>query len=164
MKQNQPGNQRMCIYAQSCPTLCNPMDCNPASSSVHGISQARTLEWVTITFSRRIFSTQGSNPYLLQVASLGRWSLCHWATQEAQVRKRRMQRWVQAEGTAWQRRSKVSTMNGGRSMIGPGSLDNILNSGGSQGKISAEESPNVTHVAVQRAKGKAGRPLRRLLH
>ena len=49
-------------------------------------------------------------------------------------------------------------------MIGPGSLDNILNSGGSQGKISAEESPNVTHVAVQRAKGKAGRPLRRLLH
>ena len=31
---------------------CNPMDCNPPGSSVHGISQARTLEWVAIPFSR----------------------------------------------------------------------------------------------------------------
>ena len=31
---------------QSCPILCNPMDCRWASSSVHGISQARTLEWL----------------------------------------------------------------------------------------------------------------------
>ena len=31
--------------AQSCPTLCNPMDCNPPDSSVHGIFQARVLEW-----------------------------------------------------------------------------------------------------------------------
>ena len=50
-------------------------------------------------------------------------------------------------------------MNGGWSMLGPDSCDNVLNSVGSQGKISAEESPNVTHVAVQRAEGKAGRPL-----
>ena len=34
---------------QSCPTLCDSMGC---SSSVHGILQARTLEWVTISFSR----------------------------------------------------------------------------------------------------------------
>ena len=31
--------------AQSCPTLCNPMDCSPPGSSVHGILQAITLEW-----------------------------------------------------------------------------------------------------------------------
>ena len=164
MKQNQPGNQRRCMWAQLCPTLSNAMDCNPPSSLVHGISQARTLEWVAVSFSREIFSTQGSNVHLLWLVSLGRWILYCWATWEAQVRKRRMQRWVQAEGTAWQRRSKVSKMNGGWSMLGPDSCDNILNSVGSQGKISAEKSPNVTHVAVQRAKGKAGRPLRRLLH
>ena len=37
---------------QSCPTLCNPMDCNVQDSSVHGIFQARVLEWVAISFSR----------------------------------------------------------------------------------------------------------------
>ena len=38
--------------AQSCPTLCNPMDCGPPGSSVHGIFQARTLEWVAISCFR----------------------------------------------------------------------------------------------------------------
>ena len=38
--------------AQSCPTLCDPMDCNLPGSSVHGILQARILEWVAISFSR----------------------------------------------------------------------------------------------------------------
>ena len=37
---------------QSCPALCDPMDCRPPGSSVHGILQARKLEWVTIPFSR----------------------------------------------------------------------------------------------------------------
>ena len=37
---------------QSCPTLCNPMDCSPPGSSVHRIFQARVLEWVAISFSR----------------------------------------------------------------------------------------------------------------
>ena len=37
--------------AQSCPTLCNPMDCSPPGFSIHGIFQARTLEWVAIAFS-----------------------------------------------------------------------------------------------------------------
>ena len=37
--------------AQSCPTLCDPMDCSPSGSSVHGIFQARILEWVAISFS-----------------------------------------------------------------------------------------------------------------
>ena len=35
-----------------CPTLCNPVDYNPPGSSVHGILQARILEWVAISFSR----------------------------------------------------------------------------------------------------------------
>ena len=38
--------------AQSCPTLCDPMDCSPPGSSIHGILQARVLEWVAISFSR----------------------------------------------------------------------------------------------------------------
>ena len=37
---------------QSCLTLCDPMDCSPPGSSVHGIFQARTPEWVAISFSR----------------------------------------------------------------------------------------------------------------
>ena len=40
-----------CLVAQSCLTLCDPMDCSPPGSSIHGISQARILEWVTISFS-----------------------------------------------------------------------------------------------------------------
>ena len=40
------------LVAQLCLTLCDPMDCSPPGSSVHGISQARTLEWVVISFSR----------------------------------------------------------------------------------------------------------------
>ena len=38
--------------AQLCPTLSNPMDCSPPDSSVHGIFQARALEWAAIAFSR----------------------------------------------------------------------------------------------------------------
>ena len=40
------------VIAQSCLTLCNPVDCSPLGSSVHGILQARILEWVAISFSR----------------------------------------------------------------------------------------------------------------
>ena len=40
------------LVAQSCPTLCDPMDCSPPGSSVRGISQARILEWVAISFSK----------------------------------------------------------------------------------------------------------------
>ena len=36
---------------QSCPTLCNPMDCSLPGSSIHGIFQATVLEWGTIAFS-----------------------------------------------------------------------------------------------------------------
>ena len=38
--------------AQSCPTLCDPMDCSLLGSSVHGTFQVKVLEWVAISFSR----------------------------------------------------------------------------------------------------------------
>ena len=42
----------VCEVTQSCPTLCDPVDCSPPGSSVHGILQARILEWVAISFSK----------------------------------------------------------------------------------------------------------------
>ena len=45
--------------------ICEPMDCSPPGSSVHGISQARILEWVAHAFLQGIFLTQGSNSGLL---------------------------------------------------------------------------------------------------
>ena len=42
----------MHALTQSCLTFCDPMDCSPPSASVHGILQARILEWVAIPFSR----------------------------------------------------------------------------------------------------------------
>ena len=46
-------------------TLCNPMDCSLPGSSIHGILQARKLEWVAISFSRTLNSIQGLNLSLL---------------------------------------------------------------------------------------------------
>ena len=49
------------LVAQSCLTLCDPVDCSPPGSSVHGILPARILEWVAIPFSRG-FSNPGIEP------------------------------------------------------------------------------------------------------
>ena len=54
----------VCVCDQSCPTLCDPMDCSPLGSSVRRISQARILEWVAVSYLR-IFLTQGLKPHLL---------------------------------------------------------------------------------------------------
>ena len=53
------------LVPQSCMTLCNPADCSPPGSSVHGILQARKLEWAAIILLQGIFLIQGSNPGLL---------------------------------------------------------------------------------------------------
>ena len=45
-------NHEPCEVTQLCPTLCYPMNCNLPGSFVHGILQARVLEWVAISFSR----------------------------------------------------------------------------------------------------------------
>ena len=42
----------MCLVAQSCLTLCDPMDCSQPGSSLHGILQAGILKWVAMPFSR----------------------------------------------------------------------------------------------------------------
>ena len=62
---------RACSVAQSCLNLCDPMDCSPPDSSVHGISQGRILEWVAISASRG--SSQSRNQ--TQVFCIGRWVL-----------------------------------------------------------------------------------------
>ena len=55
---------------QSCPTLSDPMDCSPPGSSVHGIFQARVLEWTAIHCNPEDFPCPGMEPSLL--------CLLHW--------------------------------------------------------------------------------------
>ena len=50
-----------CLVAKSCLIFCYPMDCGLPGSSVHGISQARVLEWVAISFSRGSSQTSDQN-------------------------------------------------------------------------------------------------------
>ena len=57
---------------QVCPILCDPMNYSPPGSSVHGILQARRLEWVAMPSSRGIFQTQGLNLGLLQSEPSGK--------------------------------------------------------------------------------------------
>ena len=45
----------VCVWDQSCPTLCDLMECSPPVSSVHGIFQARKMEWVANSYSRGSF-------------------------------------------------------------------------------------------------------------
>ena len=49
----------VCLHAQPCPTVCDPMNCRLPGISVHGISQVRILEWVAIPFSRGSFQLRG---------------------------------------------------------------------------------------------------------
>ena len=62
---------------QSCPTLCNPIELASPGSSVHGISRARTLEWVAISFSRRS-SQPRDRTLIFCVSCIGRWILYHY--------------------------------------------------------------------------------------
>ena len=57
--------------SQSCPTLCNPVDCSPPGSSVHGILQARTLEWAAIFSSRGSFQPRVRPASLMSPALAG---------------------------------------------------------------------------------------------
>ena len=66
--------------AQSCPTLCDPIDCSPPGSSLHGILQARILEWVAISFSRGSSQPRDRT----QVSHIAGRLFNLWATREAQ--------------------------------------------------------------------------------
>ena len=71
-----------CLHAkliQLCLILCNPMDCSLPGSYVHGILQARILQWAATPSSKGIFPTQGSNLGLLFCRQI----LTTWATREA---------------------------------------------------------------------------------
>ena len=66
----------MCMHTPSCPILCDPMDCSPPGSSIHGILQARILEWVAFSFSRGSSRLKGRT-YISCISCLGRWVLYH---------------------------------------------------------------------------------------
>ena len=70
------------LRAQSCPTLCDPVDYSPPGSSVHGILQASILEWVAMPSSRG--SSRPREPTRIScVSCTGRQVLCHGAIGEA---------------------------------------------------------------------------------
>ena len=68
-------------FVEQCPTLCNPLACSPPGFSVHGISEARILEWVAISFSR---SSQPRDQNCISYVSCiaGRFFTC-WAIRKA---------------------------------------------------------------------------------
>ena len=71
-------NSRISEVTQSCPTLCNPMDYSLPGSYIHGIFQARVLEWVAISFSR-------GSPWprdWIQVSRIAGKRFTIWATRE----------------------------------------------------------------------------------
>ena len=57
----------LCVCAQSCLTLCDPMDCSPPGSSVHKISYARMVKWVAISSSRASSCLRDWTPSLLHL-------------------------------------------------------------------------------------------------
>ena len=65
--------------AQSCPTLCDPMDCNLLGFSIHRILQARTLEWIAISFSRGSSQPRDRT----RVSRIGGRRFNLWATRDA---------------------------------------------------------------------------------
>ena len=78
----------VCVHTnllQSYPILCGPVDCSPPGSSVHGVLQARILEWLGChALLQGIFQTQRSNRHLLYLLHC-RWILYRWDTEEAHV-------------------------------------------------------------------------------
>ena len=67
------------LVTQSCPSLCDPMDCSPPGSSVHEIFQARILEWVAISFSRGSSQPRDGTQVTCTAGRL----FIKWATREA---------------------------------------------------------------------------------
>ena len=62
----------VCVCAQSCPTVCDPMDCSLPGSSVPGFLQAKILEWVPISYSRGSFRPRDQTQVIGSPTSAGR--------------------------------------------------------------------------------------------
>ena len=71
----------LCLVTQSCPTLCDPMDCSLPGTSVYGDSPAKNTGLGCHAFLQRIFPTQGLNSCLLPCRQI----FYHWATRESLV-------------------------------------------------------------------------------
>ena len=67
----------VCVVTQLYPAVCNPLDCSPPDSFVHGILQARILEWVAITSSRGS-SWSRDWTHISYVSCIGRWVIYPW--------------------------------------------------------------------------------------
>ena len=74
-----PSYLKWSEVTQSCPTLCDPMDCSLPCSSIRGILQARILEWVAISFSRGSSQLRDQT----QVSCIAGRRFTIWATREA---------------------------------------------------------------------------------
>ena len=72
----------LCFVAQSCPSLCNPLLSSPPGSSVHGIFQARLLEWLALLLSRGS-SQSRDGTHVSFISCTGRWILYHCATRSS---------------------------------------------------------------------------------
>ena len=84
--------------AQSCLSLCNPMDCSLLGSSVHGIFPARVLEWVAISFSRGFSQPRDRT----QVSCIAGRRFTIWATREVPNHMKEGKRgWVPRQQSTW---------------------------------------------------------------
>ena len=86
------------MHAQLCLILCDPMDCSPPSSTVHGMFQARILEWVVTSFSRGP-SQSRDQTQVSCISCTGRQILYHCAT--CQATRWDLQNSV-TQGTGWE--------------------------------------------------------------
>ena len=115
MPPHQGSSSSLCSVAKSCPTLWDPMDFSPPGSSVHGILQARILEWVAI------FSSRGSSwpRDWAPVSCTSRPVLYHWATWEAKDLPI-----ITLFGCTWVLEAEIATIEMWRcSLICPGSQE-----------------------------------------
>ena len=73
------------LFSQSCLTLCDPMDCSPPGSSIHGIFQARKLKWVAVSSSRGLSQSKDWT----QVSCIAGRFFTDWATRGSLTEKER---------------------------------------------------------------------------
>ena len=82
--------------AQSCPTLCNPVDCSPLGSSIHGILQTRVLEWFAI--SGNSSHEENYNPHVLMRDTFIYFSQNVWISTQLQGTFQNLLPWIWSSG------------------------------------------------------------------